>query len=113
MTTAVATGHMHTVLATEEGLVFTCGAMCGSLGYLATEDAMVPKKVDALAKHQVVFVAAGNGFSAVVTAKGLVFVFGDAFYKITSPPSSLYSPDLSYADGMNRHSPNLMFEFPT
>lgn len=73
----VACGDAHTLVVTDDGGLFTFGRnQNGQLGIGTTEDALAPRKVEALAHLTVSSVAAGAEHSVVATADGRVYAFG-------------------------------------
>jgi alpha-tubulin suppressor-like RCC1 family protein len=76
---SVATNESHTLLLTEEGQVWSCGAgFCGILGHGDLSGAAQPRIVEALAHTRIVDVAVGVRHSVAVSEKGQVFTWGAA-----------------------------------
>lgn len=72
----VAAAKHHTVIATENGEVFTWGSNReGQLGYTSVDTQPTPRRVSSL-KSRVIAVAAANKHSAAVTECGEIFTWG-------------------------------------
>ena len=79
---AVAAGHKHSALLTEDGLLFTfgCGAN-GALGHgLDFSDQHWPKLVDSLRDEYIVEVSCGQNHTVCLSESGKVFTFGMGRY---------------------------------
>ena len=75
--TQVAFGHFHTVVLLSGGEVHTSGCgVSGRLGHNSERNLRSFARVEALATERVVFIAAGESASAVVTLAGRVWTFG-------------------------------------
>lgn len=74
---AVACGDTHTLVATDEGELFTFGRNSnGQLGLGSMVDSLIPQKVEALAGKKVTGVAAGAEHSVICTDTGEVWAWG-------------------------------------
>ena len=68
---------VHTVVLTAGGAVFTFGSCDhGQLGHGDEQGQLSPRRVEALAGHRVIRVAAGGDHTAVLTEGGVVLTFG-------------------------------------
>ena len=74
---SVAAGGNHSLALTAEGALFSFGfGGYGQLGHGDTTCQPQPKRVVALAKEQVVSMAAGDNYSLALTTEGALFSFG-------------------------------------
>lgn len=74
----VSCGHSHTLCLTETGDVFAFGSnKYGQLGLGTTDDALVPRLVEALQRQRASQVSCGNDHSLVLTDRGAVLSFGN------------------------------------
>lgn len=73
-------GHIHTVVVTVDGEVFTCGyGDVGQLGHGELNNERKLQMVQALSNVHAVHVAAGTSHTVVLTDTGAVYVFGAIF----------------------------------
>jgi alpha-tubulin suppressor-like RCC1 family protein len=103
-----ACGLFHTLVATEEGVVWAFGGgEHGRLGLNDEGDRLVPTRVDPLrfAGAQVATVAAGTEHSATVTERGALFTWGRGEQH---PPGSQVPGGLGHADLRDRLVPTLV-----
>ncbi|GAB2241001.1 hypothetical protein Droror1_Dr00021519 [Drosera rotundifolia] len=76
--TQIACGGYHSLALTDDGKVLSWGhGGHGQLGHSSIQNQKVPTRIDALADHQVVFIACGGSTSAAVTETGQLFMWGN------------------------------------
>lgn len=75
----VAAGLMHSLILTEEGLVYSCGNNdVGQLGH--NKITRRPEQIDDLENYNIVQVAAGDQHSVALTSWGLIYSWGENGY---------------------------------
>lgn len=93
---AVASGLTHSLLLTEDGVVYSCGNNeAGQLGH--SKITRRPERVDELQNHTITQVSAGDQHSLALTSWGLIFAWGDNFYGqlgINSTEANISTPQL-------------------
>lgn len=85
---SVSCGRSHLLALNKDGRVFAWGkGYEGALGLGGTEDQNAPVVVQALLDHRIVQIAAGNGFSVLLSDDGTVFTCGIGDYGQTGHSS--------------------------
>ncbi|KAG7177409.1 E3 ubiquitin-protein ligase HERC4-like [Homarus americanus] len=92
----VAAGLMHSLILTEEGLVYSCGNNeMGQLGH--NKLTRTPEQIDDLQNYSIIQVAAGDQHSAALTSWGLIYVWGENGFGqlgINSTEPHIHAPKL-------------------
>jgi hypothetical protein len=74
----IAQGELHTLLLTDEGVVYSYGSGDGGrLGHGSSNNEPYPRLIQRLKNKRVVQIACGGRHSAAVTADGLLYMWGD------------------------------------